>query len=233
MNKIKIIYDVVKTLKSKENVKGTFKAVGTKDGNQILSFSNIFERDSKKGKTKSEVLTEVNCDGKNIKIENKFEAEITGEKAKDFFGHIHSHIHQKHRQHGHIECAKGRLNKVLFFFGLLNSLKAEEVNDKAVLLSLDLADIPEELKDIIKEHAEKAKQCHEKCEISDEKLKQIAKHHQLLAKDFHSMDKKNLKLKILVNKNNEIEKVNIEASGSKEGSDKPEMEFKTELILNW
>lgn len=53
MNKIKVLYDVFKTMKEKEVFKGSVKLEATKGDVKVLSFSNEFETDTKSGETKS------------------------------------------------------------------------------------------------------------------------------------------------------------------------------------
>ena len=51
MNKIKVLYDVVKTMKEKEVFKGNVKFEAAKGAVKVLSFSNEFETNIKSGET--------------------------------------------------------------------------------------------------------------------------------------------------------------------------------------
>ena len=68
MNKLKIMYDVVRKMKDKKSIKGTFKAEGLKDQAEIFSIDNAFERNNHEGQTKGKTRLEVDCEGKKMKL---------------------------------------------------------------------------------------------------------------------------------------------------------------------
>ena len=55
MSKLKIMVDVINTMKEKEVISGTFKAVGIKDQVEIGHFINEFEKNLTNGETKVKI----------------------------------------------------------------------------------------------------------------------------------------------------------------------------------
>lgn len=70
MNKIKFMYDVVKTMGDKEIFNGTLKVEEVKDGNNVLNFINEFERNTLDGHMKSRIKTEMDNEGRKLKHES-------------------------------------------------------------------------------------------------------------------------------------------------------------------
>lgn len=64
MNKIKVLYDVFKTMKEKEVFKGKLKFEATKGEVKVLSFSNEFETNTKNGETKAAINVDFDAEGK-------------------------------------------------------------------------------------------------------------------------------------------------------------------------
>lgn len=178
MNKIKIIYDVVRKMKDKEFLKVTFKAAGMKDQEKMFSISNTFERSIK-------------------------EADSQGGGCCGHHGFMR-HMHPDHNhQHG--------LNRILCVLGILSSIKLEEKEDKSAVLSLESADIPEEISRDIQDMM--------KCHHENHK-------HHMFMKEFHDMEKVDFALKIFINKDKEIEIATINISGEKQDEKNERHEIK-------
>ena len=190
MNKIKLIYDVVKTMKEKDILTGTLKAEGLKDDERgVIRIQDIFEKNNLTRKTKAKIKSEVDSDGKKMKMDNVMEFE-----GKDFHGHHgfmkhgHCHHHGHHFGQNPDENSggfKGGLNKLAFALSILNNLKVEENEDKSIVLFLTLADIPEELKKMLKEKRQHGNTEHEN------------HHHHSFMKEFHDVEKTILTLPYL------------------------------------
>jgi hypothetical protein len=225
MNKIKLIYDVVKTMKEKNTFKGTLKAEGLKDEAKFFVFENVFERNNLTGLTKAKIKAEVDSDGKKMKMDNSMEFEGKEfHKGHDFMKHIHSHRH-----HGeHSGGLKEGLNKLGFILSILNNLKVEEQEDKSAILSLAMDDIPEEIKKAIHEKHQHGNEEHEKTPDKHH-------HHHLFMKEFHSMKKTDFKLNIFINANSEIEKITLLLNGEKEDEKTGQhaMKLDAEVCLDW
>jgi hypothetical protein len=229
MNKVKILYDVVRTMKGKNVFKGALKAEGMKDEARVFSFDNVFERNNTKGQIKAKTSTDVDFEGRKMKLENNIDLEIPGCKGPhSFMKHMHAHHHAQHCHGEHSGGIKEGLNRIVAVLGMLNSLKVEEQEDKSVVLSLESADIPEEIKKAIHEKIQQHKsEEHEGMHGNHE-------HHKFM-KEFHSMDKADFKLRIIINKNSEVEKVTLEVDGEQTDAkdDKHVMKMQAELNLAW
>lgn len=249
MNKIKLLYDVVMTMKDKESCKGVLKAEATKDKAKIFSADNEFERAN--GRTKTKIRTEVDCDGKKVKHESttEFDGKDGGDMHCGFMRHMHhahghfgfgakdggdmhgNHMHHAHGHfHGHFGNdqrmghggLKGRLTGLAFILNLFNNLQVDEQEDKSAILTLDFNEIPEDLK----------KSFHERFNREGAADNQG---HQKFMKELHSMESVNVILKIWINKDNEVEKVALTAAGKQkdENNVEHEMNMNAELSLAW
>lgn len=225
MNKIKLMYDVVKTLKEKEVFKGTLKADASKDQVKVFRLEKEFEKNTLSGQVKSKISTELDYEGKKVKHESNTEFNLQdccgGEGSHHgFMKHIHEHPHLHNRK-----CCgvKGKLSKIAFVLNTLNNMKVEEQEDKRVILSISINEIPEELKDIIQEKMQhKGNQeekvphgcCMEAC---------------CLTEDI------NIDIQAQINKNNELEKVQVAVRGKqkKESSEIHDINLEAELNLTW
>lgn len=66
MNKIKLLYDVFKTVKSKEVFTGVFKAEIEKDQMKVFAIQNEFEKNLSTGQIKSKVNAEADYVGRTV-----------------------------------------------------------------------------------------------------------------------------------------------------------------------
>ena len=215
MNKIKVLYDVFKTMKEKEVFKGNIKLEAVKGDVKVISFSNEFETNTKSGETKANINFDLDSEGKKVKHESNSEFNIKDCPHGRFHRGIHMHNHgmNMHRMFGH-GGIKGGLSKITFILNLLNNVKVEEKDEKAII-SLELKEVFQEIKDMHKEFHK---------EMDEEKimehLRQVKRnddrgfheHHKFI-KELLSSEDCNAVVKIYANKNSEIEKVEISSTG--------------------
>jgi hypothetical protein len=222
MNKIKFLYDVVMTLKKREVFNGTLSVGALKDKVKFFSLKNEFEKNTVTGQMKAKISTEVDCDGKKINNESNIEMNGEGCNGKMHHGFM-KHFHAKH-EHFHGEDLKseginGKLHKIGFVLSILNSLNVEELEDKSFILSLNLKDIPEEIKNSI----------HEK--MKNKAINHHHEHHGFM-KEFHTMIDPNVEIKVSINKDYEIEKLAANVDGKQVDDSKVEHEMSASLELN-
>jgi hypothetical protein len=215
MNKIKLLYDVVKTMRDKEVFNGIVKAEVQKDQVKIFSLQNEFEKNMLNGQTKAKISTELDYDGKKVKHESDTEFTMQGSCEH---GH---HEFMRHMHHHHAaKCGgiKGKLAKLSFALSILNSIKVEELENKTSDISLNISDIPEEMKELILEKMS---------------------HHQHgehgFMKEFCPMEKPNLMVNMFINKNYEVEKIVVNLDGAQKDAQNEQHELKAtaELSFAW
>ncbi|WP_010248784.1 hypothetical protein [Acetivibrio cellulolyticus] len=221
MNKIKILYDVFKTMKSKEVFNGTLTAEAVKGQKKVFSIDNTFEKNNKTGFKKVTTNSEVDCEGKKIKLQNSLE--FQGDECKGhmcFMKHLHAH-------HNGNSGVKDCFGKITFALGVLNSIKVLEQEDKSVILSLQHADMSEDLKAAFCEHM---KECCDNHKCMDE---ENCKHK--FMKEFHGVEKTDFNFKVFVNSKSEIEKISIEVDGVKkdENNENCDVKLFAEANFNW
>lgn len=187
MNKIKLLYDVVMTMKEKEDVKGTLKVEGKRDQVSFLSFNYDFDKNA-------------------------------------HFHRLHGHHHNHCFDHAKMGV-KEKLSRLAYVLSIFNSIKTEEKEDKSVTLSLNLKDIPEDMKQAFHERM-KHGDSHEHDEFHE-------KH--CFMKEFSAMEKSNVEISIKINSSNEVEKVIFTAEGKQkdETGKEQEMNLKAELNFTW
>lgn len=201
MNRIKVLYDVFKTMKEKELFNGSINVDSSKGGTKVLSFSNEFSTNMTTGETKIKINSESDFDGKKFKHESNTEFNTKDCKHHKFH-HMHAHHHGMCCEHGGI---KAKLSKITFVLGVLDSLKIEEMDDK-LILSLDLKEIIKEIKE---QHKNLDKQHKHFCDQNKDEYHK----HCACIKDFLFNTNNNAVLNVHVNKNNEVEKIEIVANG--------------------
>ncbi|MFL0196720.1 hypothetical protein ACJDU8_14315 [Clostridium sp. WILCCON 0269] len=217
MNKIKVLYDVFNTLKEKEVFNGVVKLEAVKGKTKIISFVNEFLKNNTNGEAKVKTNSEINIDGNTAKCDSSREFNM-----KDFSNHnfcdAHHYHHGMHHMQGHghnfHHGLKSKLDKITFMFSILNNLKAEEKDAKSIL-TIDLKEILKEVKDMkAKFHKDLGKdgldEFHKK--FHKEHEHEHHKYHKLI-KELLSSEYKDAALNIIINKNNEVEKVEITANG--------------------
>lgn len=208
MNKIKVLYDVFKTMKDKEIFKGDIKLEAAKDDKKIFSFFNEFEVNTKSGETKAKLKIDLDTDGKKLKHESNSEFNIKDCPHHKHKKGIHMHYHGKRGNCG----IKAGFSKITLLLNVLNNVQIEEIEEKYII-SLELKEILKEIKDIHKGiDDEKILEYHK--HMNDEMNKDFCKHHEFI-KEILCSEESNPLLKMCVNKNNEIEKIEISADGEK------------------
>lgn len=245
MNKLKLAYDVVKTMKDKEIVKGSLKVEGQKNQVQVLNVANEFERNLLTGETKAKINTQVDYNGNKVKHESYTEFNV-----QDCHGpHGHHGLHGHHGFHGHPGfhgfkgpmhhpgCGhfeqmnemknggfKEKLNRLSFMLGVLNQIKVTEQENKSLLLSFSSSDLPDEMKQAIQEKIS----CHQALHGQSE-------HPHHFMKDLFSLENRTCEFNVQINPKNEVEKVVITMDGQQENN--PEetltMNLRAELNFAW
>lgn len=217
MNKIKLLYDVVKTMRNKENITGVLNVEVQKDQAKVFSLQNDFEKNMLTKQTKAKISTELDLEGKKVKHESNTEFSMQG-----CCGHGH-HGFMKHMHHHHAhKCGgvKGKLSKLAFVLGLLNSLQTEVQENNTTVISLNINELPEDMKALIREKMIHAKECHHQGQ------------HDFM-KEFCTMENPDFVLKVIVNGNYEIEKIGIVIVGNLEDEQNIQHELKARAELNF
>ncbi|HWR45145.1 hypothetical protein [Sporomusa sp.] len=217
MNKLKLMYDVVKTLRSKEVIAGVFTADVQKDQAKIFSLQNEFEKNLITCQVKAKINTELDYDGKLLKHESNSEFTLP-----HFCGHSHHqgrplHHHGHAFRHGGI---KGKLTRLSLALSILNAVQAAEQENKTIVLSLNANDLPEDMKVLLREKISHADAHHP--------------HHGLM-KEFCTVDQLNFVVNVFINKNYEIEKVVATLGGSRsdEHHEQHDLNARVELSFTW
>lgn len=223
MNKIKLMYDVVKTLKEKEVFKGTLKAEARKDQVKVFSLEKEFEKNSLSGQVKSKISTEIDYEGKKVKHESSTELNMQNCCEGSHHGFM-KHIHEQHQLHGRKCCSvKGKLSKIAFVLNTLNNMEVDEQEDKGVALSININEIPQELKDMIQQ------------KMQHKGLQEERESHCCCMEEFCQTEDINIDIKVQINKNNEIEEVLLVVSGKqkKESDEIHDIHLEAALNLTW
>lgn len=229
MNKIKLLYDVVTTMKEKELLKGSLKVEGSRDNVKIFGLDNHFEKSLPDGRTKAKVCLEMDCEGKKVKHESSTEFELPGcqgHRRHSLMSHFHLCHGRHHSQAGDcegIKCGsfKEKLSRLAFVLKMLNSIKVEELEDKSIMLSLDFDEASGDMQCLIREKLQQHKKIHQCDDFA------------CAAGEFSGMEILTGKLNVFINKNNEVEKVVVTVDGKqKDGHDEPHgMNLRAELSL--
>ncbi|AFM40126.1 hypothetical protein Desaci_1087 [Desulfosporosinus acidiphilus SJ4] len=229
MSGVKLLYDVINTMKDKEVISGTLKVEGTKDQSKIIGFQNEFVKNLTSGETKVKISSELDYDGKKIKHESQTEFTLPGCRRHMHHGFMKHHHHFYH----HGECGieghenlrnigiRGKLAKLAFVLNVINQIKMEEQEDQSVKLSLNLKEIPEEMKKAIQE------------KMSQRRMPEHQQHHFLL-KEFFTMQEPNIQCNLWVSKTKEIERILLTAEGkqNQEADEIHKLQLTAELQLS-
>lgn len=197
MNKIKLIYDVVNIMKEKENINGTLTVAGKKDQVEFLSLNNQFQKNLVNGEVKAKINFNLDAEGKKVKHESSVEFNSDGHDG-GMHHHFGKHFHQHHGGMHHHNF-KSKLSTLAFVLKILNDMQIDEQPDYT-LVSLNLNEIQEELKTI---HAK----------VHQNLAEEHYKDH-FPMKEFISMEKTNVAITIQINKNKEVEKIDLIVEGN-------------------
>lgn len=211
MNKAKLLYDVARVLKNKEKIDGVLTTFVQKDQEEVFSLRNQFAKLGEQATT--DVTCELNVEGKKVKRESHTEFSGSGpcchgDRLRRFF-------HHRHGTEGG-NCVKGFFSRISLLFGLFSALKAEEKNDGTTLLSLNIADLPEELRTEVRERLNG--RCGRRdTETGAQREQQHGHHghhwHHVFADGPHSVESLDGLLLVTLNGKREIEKISLHLDG--------------------
>jgi hypothetical protein len=196
MNKIKLLYDVVKVMKEKDIINGVATAEVLKDQIKILYAKNEFQKNLLTMQSKANITTEMDYEGKQVKHQS------TTEFTNYCSEHGMHHRGFNHMRHTAGKCRgiRGKLTKIAFLLNLLNSIQAVEQDNKTILITLELSEMPEDIKTLIQEKMDHADSRHN--------------HGQnCFMKEFCTIEKGNFSFAMTVNKDYEVEKIVITFDG--------------------
>ncbi len=222
MNKIQLMYDVIKTMKEKNGFQGTLKAEGSKDQVKIFNIDREFAKNAASGAVTVKTDTRIDYEGKTVKRESNTELNL-----KDFDETKHPGLRRlMRRRHGmHFDGLKGGLNRFSLLLHLLNSMNLEEKEDQSYTLSLNLDGFPQELREIMDN------------KMNRQELGPYFENSPLqeLIEKIRSIKDPIFKLNLVINKNHEVEKMVREFNGKLKDENNTEhaWNIKTELSLAW
>jgi len=194
MNKIKFLYDVVKTMRVKDALQGVSKIEVQKDQGQIFYVKNEFQKNLLTMQTKASIHTEINYEGKEVKHQST--TEFTNHCSHNGMGH--KGFKHLHHLGGRCNGIKAKLNKIAFALRLLSDIQVIEQENQTTLITLELAEIPEEIKTLLQEKMNQPDSCHNQCCFS---------------KEIFAIEKGNFSSAMTVNKDYEVEKIVITFDG--------------------
>ncbi|MBJ6726706.1 hypothetical protein [Geomesophilobacter sediminis] len=192
MNKAKLLFDVARVLRNKEKITGVINAFAQKDEEEVFTLRNEFSKQGDVATTN--VTCEVNLEGKRGKRESSTEFSGSGPCCGS---HLRRFFHHRHGTEGG-NCVKGFFTRLSMVFGLFSAVKAEEKEGGAVLLSLNLSEVPEEVQAHLKERLNHRGGCHGHCELPDGP---------------HTVESLNGLLLLTLNGAREIEKISLHLDG--------------------
>ncbi len=239
MGKIKLLYDVVTTMKDKEYIHGNLKVEGSRNQVKIFGLDNEFEKNMSDGRLKARIALEMDKNGKKVKHESSTEFEGCGfhdAGRQGMMDRLFSHYGHGHRpglghtgaQNDMKRCGlKDKLSRLAFMLSILNSIKVKEQEDQSTVLSLDFADIPGDMKELFHEKLLLHKKMHH------EYGRQLQ--GECLFQEFSGMDILNGGLNVLTNKNKEVEGITLTVEGKqKNDSGVPhQMNLQAEIRFAW
>jgi len=206
MNKVKLLYDVVKTLKAKEVVTGVLQADVEKDQVNIFSIRNDFEKNLLTRQTKAKVTATVDYEGTRKKQQHHTGFTMPCPPERKHMGFRHG--------------LKGKFAMIAFALSILDALQIEEQPDKTIVMSLHANDLPEEMKQLLHEKVNQAGTCH---------------HRHSFINECGFADKLDLIITVLINKNYEVMKIVANAAGTQTDAqaNPHNLKAKAELSFVW
>lgn len=208
MNKLIVLYDMLKTMRSKEVVTGSLAAKVEKGQAKVFGLESEFEKNLVTGKTKSKVNVEMDYEGKPA----------GGEPDKPHYEHCHL-AREGHRgfEHHHGFHDRGdlrvRFSRWAFCINLLHSLQLEKKEDKKMVFTLNAQDLSEDVKELFQQRMRHAAFRHP--------------HGVGLMKLFQSSASLDFVMTVLVNEQAEVEKIRVVAVNEEE------LTATGELSLQW
>ena len=142
MNKLKLLYDVARTMKNLEKIDGVLQVNVRRDQDEVFSLRKKFEIDEAM-RNRIEEAPGPDLDGGHGMRGRDAEFGFPGHWGP---GHAMAHrmFHRHHDARGG-RGIKGAFTRLSFLFGILGSLKIEEKENGTAVVSLNLSEIPEDL----------------------------------------------------------------------------------------
>lgn len=211
MNKIKFLYDVVKAMREKDIWNGVATAEVQKNQAKVFFIKNEFEKNLLTMQTKATITTEIDYEGK----------QVNHNSTTEFTNHSPCQGHKLFRHMHHAgSCCKGlrrKLSKLAFALNLLDSIQLEEQENSSTLISLEINEIPEDIKTLLQE---KVSQVHSSDDV----------HPHSFMRDICCTTEGNLSLAISVNKEYQIEKTVLTFDGIQNSANQEE--HKWSIVAN-
>ncbi len=246
MNRVQLLYEVVKALRAEEVFQGALQVEARKDQTPVFHLDTEFLKNTITGELRSKIKTEYDYDGKKMKHESSTEANLN-----DF--HFRRPMHPGMMRHWHGHCHPGMfqgpdraqgagepgwghhqfgrpgggfkegLDRAAFMLQLFNNIQLVE-EDRTFALSLRLTDIPEELRRAMRERMNQ-----------EEIRRHFEEHpHPAIIKALHELEDPDLEINVIINKQYQIEKVAWALHGvQNEDGAAREWDVKAELSLEW
>jgi hypothetical protein len=219
MNKLKLLYDVARTMKAKEKVDGVLTAQVRKDQEEVFSLRNEFGKNSI-GEATTKVSCELNLEGSKVKRESLTEFSAAGDCQQG--GGLLGKLFRRHHHHNKDECCgiKGIFTRISFALGILSSLQAEGLDDGGAVVSLDLSDVPEDMKIQLLEKMNPKHACHSHCGFLAES---------------DALETLDGVVVLTVNKGREIEKITVNLDGRVQNADSEShnLAASAEVLFAW
>ena len=147
MNKMKILYDVVKAFKNKEVISGVFTADVKKDETSIFTMTSQFAKNVLTGQRKATINTQLDYDGKTL--HSAGDTKFSGHEGHGFH---HGMGHRMGPGMGGRGCTmREKFGRLTFMLGVLNALEVTEDQDNTLVLTLNSVNLPDEAKAIVQE----------------------------------------------------------------------------------
>ncbi|PEL06758.1 hypothetical protein [Bacillus sp. AFS017336] len=226
MNKIKLMYDITKTMKKKEQVKVNLDAEILKNGQKTAFFGGEFDKDLTKHSFHPFQHRGRRPFGPGFRNRGFFEQGGNGEYQNSEF--CQENIKQDElKEHKFPSKFKMGFSRASMFFGLLSSIEVQETENGATLM-LDSKDIPEDLKESFKEMRENRK----KFMLGMQRANCSNKNQMSFLQE---VEDPNFLVKANVNTNKEIESLTVYAKGLKNHEDTPQevLELKYQSTFTW
>ncbi len=158
MKKIKLLYDVARTMKNMAKIDGVITVDVRKDQEAVFSLKNTFEKDET-GKVKAAISAKTNLNGEDLTRESTTEFTLTE-------GHgpcmMWKSLHGRHDAAG-CHGIKGVFHRISVVLGILSSLKVEDQPNGAAVISLNLSEVPDEIKTMLREKMQQKHAAHPDC----------------------------------------------------------------------
>ena len=179
----------------------------------IFAIKNEFEKNMLTGQTKAKINTQLDYEGKSVRHESITECSMPFDR-----GRFHGRMPGMHHHGGKCGGLRGRFSRLAFALGLLNALEIDEQADNTIILSLEAANLPEDLQEMVRE-----------------RMKHADAHHSPhgFMKECCSLEKPDFKVTVLINANYDIEKILAVFSGIQQDENKGQQEIKgnAELVF--